>query len=45
MYQKKAYDATANADAELAYKAAQAYFIDYPTGTISLSKLTSYGFA
>ncbi|MBW1692742.1 MAG: hypothetical protein JRJ41_01025 [Deltaproteobacteria bacterium] len=44
MYQKKAYGAAANADAKNAYIAAQAYFIDYPTGTISLSKLTSYGF-
>ena len=44
MYQKKGYDAKAKAEAELAYRAAQAFFTDYPTGTISLSKLTSYGF-
>lgn len=43
-YRQRGYDATANADAKNAYIAAQAYFKDYPTGTVSLSKLTSYGF-
>ncbi len=44
MYQKRVYDATANADAKNAYTVAQDYFKDFPTGTISLSKLTSYGY-
>ena len=44
MYRKKGYDAKASTDAQLAYSAAQGYFKDYPTGAISLSTLTSYGF-
>ena len=40
----RGYDATAKTDAKYAYTAAQAYFTDYPGSTISLSKLTSYGF-
>ena len=43
-YQPRAYDAAANADIKSAYVAALEYFTDYPTGSVSLSKLTSYGF-
>lgn len=34
----------ANQDAKNAYTAAQAYFTEYPNATVSLSKLTNYGF-
>lgn len=37
-------DAKANMDIKNAYTASQAYFTDYPDGTVSLSKITSYGF-
>jgi hypothetical protein len=43
-YRKKGYDAAAQADVRNAFTAAMAYFKDYPNGTISLPKLTSYGF-
>ena len=43
-YRQRGYDATANADCKNAYTAAQAYFTDYPTGTVSLGELTQYGF-
>jgi len=37
-------NSAANSDVKNAYTASQAYFTDYPDGTVSLSKLTSYGF-
>lgn len=43
-FRKKGYDAAAQADVRNALTAAMAYFEDYPNGTVSLSKLTSYGF-
>jgi len=43
-YRQKGYDAAAKADAKNAYTVAQDYFTAYPTGTVSLSKLTSYGY-
>ena len=43
-YRQKGYNADAYADVKIAYKVARAYFTDYPTATISLSKLTSYGY-
>jgi prepilin-type N-terminal cleavage/methylation domain-containing protein len=43
-YRQRGYDSSANADAKNAYTAAQAYFTDYPTGTVSLPVLTAYGF-
>lgn len=43
-YRKRGYDAAANADAKNAYTAAQAYFTDYPTATVTLPKLKSHGF-
>jgi hypothetical protein len=41
---KEPTDSIAQSDAKNAYTASQAYFYDYPDGTVSLSKLTSYGF-
>jgi len=43
-YRPRAYDAAANADVKCAYVAALEYFEDYPYGSVSLSKLTSYGY-
>ena len=43
-YRKRAYDSAANADAKNAYTAAQAYFTDYPTGSVSLANITAYGY-
>ena len=43
-YRKKGYDAAAQADVRNAFTAAVAYFEDYPNSTVSLSKLTSYGY-
>ena len=44
-YRARGYDATANADIKNAYTASQAYFIDYPAGTITEAKLDGYGYA
>ena len=38
------HDSWASSDIKNAYTATQAYFTDYPGSTISLSKLTSYGY-
>ena len=44
-YQRKGYNAAASIDIKKAYIAAQAYFTDYPTATISdVSTLERYGF-
>ena len=43
-YRARGYDATANSDIKNAYTAAQAYFIDYPTGTVSTTNLDTYGY-
>ncbi|MEW6184730.1 MAG: prepilin-type N-terminal cleavage/methylation domain-containing protein [Thermodesulfobacteriota bacterium] len=44
-YRKRAYDSSALADAKNLYTAAQAYFGDNPTGTITgIADLTAYGF-
>ena len=43
-YRTRGYDASANADVKNAYTAAQAYFSDYPTGSITTAKLKSYGY-
>ncbi|MBW1696894.1 MAG: prepilin-type N-terminal cleavage/methylation domain-containing protein [Deltaproteobacteria bacterium] len=43
-YRKRGYDSAANADIKNAYTAAQAYFSDYPDGTVTTSILTAYGF-
>jgi len=44
-YRQRGYDAAAKADAKNSYTAAQAYFTDFPTGSITdWSTLTDYGF-
>ncbi len=43
-YRKRGYNAAANADAKNAYTAAQAYFTDYPTATVTLALIQGYGF-
>ena len=44
-YKKRGFNATANSDIKNAYTAAQAYFSDYPQGTINaLSDITDYGY-
>ncbi|MCF8146360.1 MAG: prepilin-type N-terminal cleavage/methylation domain-containing protein [Deltaproteobacteria bacterium] len=42
-YRKRAYNASANTDIKNAYTAAQAYFVDNPTGTVTTTILLSYG--
>jgi len=44
IYQLRVYDPAANADLSNAYNISLEYFLDYPNGSVSLSKLTSYGF-
>jgi len=43
-YRKRGYNASANADAKNSFTSAQAYYTDYPTGTVDETKLVSYGF-
>ena len=43
-YRKRGYDSAANADIKNAFTAAQAYFTDYPTGTVNTAGLASYGY-
>ena len=44
-YKQKGYDSSAKADAKNAYTSGQAYFTDYPTGTVAdYATLTKYGF-
>jgi len=43
-YEFPDYNSEANANVKNAYTASQAYFTDYPDGTVTLSKLTSYGY-
>jgi prepilin-type N-terminal cleavage/methylation domain-containing protein len=43
-YRQRGYDATANSDVKNAYTAAQAYFTDYPSGSVTLAKITAYGY-
>ena len=42
-YRARAYNASANADIKNAYTAAQAYFVDYPTDTVTTTLLLGYG--
>jgi type IV pilus assembly protein PilA len=45
-YRKRGYVAAINADAKNAYTAANAYLVDYPSGSVNtLAKLQSAGFA
>ena len=43
-YRKRSYNSAANSDIKNAYTAAQAYFTDNPTGTITLAELTGAGY-
>ncbi len=43
-YRVRGWNATANSDAKNAYTAAQAFFSDSPTGTVSLALLSQYGY-
>jgi prepilin-type N-terminal cleavage/methylation domain-containing protein len=43
-YRKRGYDSAANADAKNGYTAAQAYFTDFPNGSVTVGKLQSYGY-
>jgi type IV pilus assembly protein PilA len=44
-YRKRGYNATANSDIKNLYTSAQAYFSDFSTGDVSLTKLKAYGYA
>ena len=43
-YRMRGYNATAKADLKNAYTAAQAFFSDSPTGSVTLGVLTTYGY-
>jgi len=43
-YRMRGYNATARSDAKNAYTAAQAYFSDYPTNSLTAGVLEAYGF-
>ncbi|TFG94200.1 MAG: prepilin-type N-terminal cleavage/methylation domain-containing protein [Calditrichales bacterium] len=43
-YRKRWYNSAANADAKNAFTASQAYFTDYPSGTVTVANVTGYGY-
>ena len=43
-YRQSGYNATANSDLKNAYTVAQAYFNEYQSGTVNLTKLYAYGY-
>jgi type IV pilus assembly protein PilA len=43
-YRIRGYNTAARADVKNAYTAAQAYFTDYPAGTVDVAKLTGSGY-
>ena len=43
-YRQRGYDASANADVKNAFTAAQAYFTDYESGTVTTTILGNYGY-
>jgi type IV pilus assembly protein PilA len=43
-YRIRGWNTAANADAKNAYTAAQAYFSDQPSGTVTAALLTQYGY-
>jgi len=43
-YRQRGYNAAARSDVKNSYTAAQAYFSDYPTETLGIGNLVTYGF-
>jgi len=43
-YRQRGYNTAGKADAKNAYTAAQAYFSDNPTGTLTLANIGAYGY-
>ena len=43
-YRQRGYNTSAKSDAKNAYTAAQAYFSDNPTGTLTLANISAYGY-
>jgi len=43
-YRQRGYNSAANADAKNGFTSAQAYFTDYPSGSVTVSKMKSYGY-
>jgi len=43
-YRQRGYDASSNADVKNAFTAAQAYFTDYESGTVTTNILKNYGY-
>jgi len=43
-YRERSYNSSANSDAKNAYTAAQAYFIDYPSSTLTVPLLIEGGY-
>jgi prepilin-type N-terminal cleavage/methylation domain-containing protein len=43
-YRQRGYDSAANADIKNAFTAAQAYFTDYPSGTVTLAIMQNNGY-
>jgi len=44
-YRVRGYNATARSDVKNAYTAAQAYFTDYPAASVTVAKISGYGYA
>jgi type IV pilus assembly protein PilA len=42
-YRKRAYNGTAQTDAKNGFTAAQAYFVDNPTGSVTAANMEDYG--
>ena len=43
-YRQRGYNAAANADVKNAYTSSQAYFSDYPKGSVDAASLVRYGY-
>jgi len=43
-YRQRGYNSAANADIKNAYTSAQAYFTDWPSGSVSVADMQQYGF-
>ena len=43
-YRQRGYNAAARSDVKNAYTASQAYFSDYPTDTLGVANIVTYGF-